>query len=170
MDAIKALQAYIALVEAAPPKIERKLAEIGAEEAAYRFLNAYYAGRNDITVQTDEVDEHAGVIANGNAVAFIEFGAGVAVNSGTSYPQERPRGIVDIGQYGQGKGSNYAGWFYKGEQGNAGEEVYRHTKGGDVLQPGVYHTYGNPAEAPMYHATNTMAEVSAEVVKEVLSR
>ena len=163
MNAVKALEAYIAKVNAAGPVIEEKLAEYGAEDARLRFAAARYAGTNDVTVATGESGGHATVDAHGEAVAFIEFGTGVRYGNG--YPQARPDGIVGIGEFGKGHGATGKPWTYRGEPGNAGWPV---TRKNGKSRAGVAMTYGNAPNAPMYHAANRMREQAGETAREVL--
>lgn len=172
MKAVQALERYIAKLHAAEETIEWRLAKKGIDEAEKHFALAQYAGVNDVIVGEDEVDGHAAVVARGDAVAFIEFGTGVVYNGPGNgvYPQERPEGIVGIGEYGEGHGASNYGWYYKGEPGNAGAQAVRYKKdGSEVSRPGWVHTYGNLPASGMYHAANLMSDEAGEVVREVLA-
>jgi hypothetical protein len=92
----------------------------------------------------------------GKAVAFIEFGSGVYHNSSEPYPNARPSGIVNIGEYGKGKGKRKA-WYYKGDAGSNGE----------VQKNGVVKTRGNPASMPMWYASEEMKNSIVSLAKEV---
>ena len=61
-----------------------ELARIGMQEASVRFSTAQYDGTNDSNVTIEKTQNGYNVVANGNAVAFIEFGAGVHYNAGSS--------------------------------------------------------------------------------------
>lgn len=124
------------------------LGEIGLKEASVRFTTAMYDGTNDVSVKLDETDKGYAIVAEGKAVAFIEFGAGVYHNTGEPYPNPRPTGIVGIGEYGQGKGKRKA-WGYKNEN----DEL--------VI------TRGNPAAMPMWYASEEIKSSVLRVVKEV---
>lgn len=172
MKAVQALERYIAKLHAAREEIEWRLATKGADEATFEFDQAKYAGVNDVVVQEEEVDGHAAVVARGDAVAFIEFGTGVVYNGPGNgvYPQERPEGIVGIGEYGKGHGASNYGWYYRGEPGNAGAQAVRYKKdGSEVSRPGWVHTYGNLPASGMYRAANLMSDEAGEVVREVLA-
>ena len=82
--------------------LSRCLAEIGAEVARVRFTEAAYDGNNDVTVHMEFDGNKAAIVAGGEAVAFIEFGAGV-------YFPEHPSGLFAHGTYGQGKGAQPKG-------------------------------------------------------------
>lgn len=124
------------------------LAEIGLKEASVRFTTAMYDGTNDVSVKLDETNNGYVIVADGNAVAFIEFGAGVYHNTSEPYPNPRPQGIVGIGEYGKGKGKNKA-WGYKDEN----DEL--------VI------TRGNPAAMPMWYASEEIKNSILKIAKEV---
>ena len=133
-----------------------KLSLIGVREASVRFTTAMYDGVNDVTVTLEETSKGYSIVANGNAVAFIEFGTGVYHNTSEPYPNPRPDGIVGIGEYGQGKGKRRA-WFYKGDPGTNGE----------LQKNGVVKTRGNPANMPMWYATEEMKRCILQIAREV---
>ena len=117
-EVIKRIEAYR---NAIPNRLERlleRLATIGATEARVRFSQAMYAGDNDVTITVEPVSKTCWqIIAEGQAVLFIEFGTGI---SNPEHPQSSEFGFRH-GTYGKGKGMNPNGWVYVGEQGNAGQ-------------------------------------------------
>ena len=132
------------------------LAEIGLQEASVRFTTAMYDGINDSDVRLDEIPNGYAIVAEGSAVAFIEFGTGVYHNTGEPYPNPRSDGIVGIGEYGKGRGKRQA-WYYKGEPGTNG-----------VLQKnGVVKTRGNPAAMPMWYASSEIKNSILKLAREV---
>jgi hypothetical protein len=124
------------------------LANIGLKEASVRFTTAMYDGTNDVSVRLDEINNGYAIVADGKAVAFIEFGAGVYHNTNEPYPNPRPDGIVGIGEYGKGMGKRKA-WGYKNEN----DEL--------VI------TRGNPAAMPMWYASEEIKNSVLRVVREV---
>lgn len=154
--AIKELEQYKRWLKEKEKQLLERLAEIGYWEANVRFSSAMYDGVNDVTVTINESGNGYTIEAQGNAVAFIEFGTGVTYNSGSSYPGKKPDGVADIGEFGQGKGKRRA-WFYYGDPGTNGE----------VQESGVVKTRGNPAEAPMYYATEEMRRSIQKIAREV---
>ena len=124
------------------------LAKIGLKEASVRFTTAMYDGTNDVSVRLDEINNGYAIVADGKAVAFIEFGAGVYHNTNEPYPKPRPDGIVGIGEYGKGMGKRKA-WGYKNEN----DEL--------VI------TRGNPAAMPMWYASEEIKNSVLRVVREV---
>jgi hypothetical protein len=126
------------------------LAEIGLKEASVRFTTAMYDGTNDVSVHLDASKNGYAIVADGQAVAFIEFGAGVYHNGSEPYPNPRPQGVVGIGEYGKGQGKQKA-WGYYDEN----DEL--------VI------TRGNPAAMPMWYASEEIKNSVLKVVKEVYS-
>ena len=146
--AIKELKDYKREFLEKEKRLLEGLAEIGLKEASIRFTTAMYDGTNDVTVRLDKSGNGYVIVAEGKAVAFIEFGAGVYHNTSEPYPNPRPDGIVGIGEYGQGKGKRNA-WGYKNEN----DEL--------VI------TRGNPAAMPMWYASEEIKNSVLKVVKEV---
>ena len=127
-------------------RLMEELSILGAYRARVEFTDAFYAGDNDVEVRVSRTKTGYKVVAKGRAVLFIEFGAGVA-NDKDVHPQQAEFGF-SYGTYGKGKGANPNGWFYVGEQGNAGRPIRKD----------VYHTYGNPPAKAMYYASKDMKE------------
>lgn len=146
--AIKELERYKQEFLKKEKRLIEGLAEIGLREASVRFTTAMYDGTNDVSVRLDTSNNGYVIVAEGQAVAFIEFGAGVYHNTSEPYPNPRPNGIVGIGEYGQGKGKQKA-WGYKDEN----DEL--------VI------TRGNPAAMPMWYASEEIKNSVTRVVKEV---
>jgi hypothetical protein len=147
-NAIAELKAYRNSLDAKTDKLLEKLAYIGVKEASVRFTTAMYDGVNDSSVTLEPIKDGYCIKAEGKAVAFIEFGAGVYHNSGEPYPNPRPDGIVGIGEYGKGHGKRQA-WGFKDE---SGELVI---------------THGNPAAMPMWYASEEMRNAIKETFVKV---
>ena len=147
-DAITELKSYRDSIDAKMDQLLEKLAYIGVKEASVRFTTAIYDGVNDSSVTLESTQDGYCIKAEGRAVAFIEFGAGVYHNPGEPYPNPRPAGIVGIGEYGKGLGKRQA-WGYKDE---SGELVI---------------THGNPAAMPMWYASEEMRNAIVKTFKEV---
>lgn len=148
--AIKELKRYQAWVDAKKKLLIEKLSVAGAKEASVRFASALYDGDNDVQVDVSPSANGWVITAKGQAVAFIEFGAGVYYNPGEPYPNQRPPGVVGIGEYGKGYGKR-RGWKYQDDN--------------DQL---VF-TRGNPAAMPMWYATEEMRREIYKIAKEVFS-
>lgn len=147
-DAIKALRSYQHSLDVKTDKLLWELANIGVKEASIRFTTAIYDGVNDSSVTLKPIQGGYCIVAEGKAVAFIEFGAGVYHNPGEPYPNPRPNGIVGIGEYGKGYGKRQA-WGFRDE---SGELVV---------------TRGNPAAMPMWYASEEMRKAIKEKFVEV---
>lgn len=146
--AIKELREYKAWVQKKANELAERLAIIGAREATVRFSGAYYDGDNDVEISVEPIANGYKIVASGSAVFFIEFGAGVYFNGEEPYPNPRPAGVVNIGEYGEGKGKQDVWGYYDGA--------------GDLIL-----THGNPAAMPMYHATRVMEEEIRQIAREV---
>ena len=147
-DAIKQLTAYRNSLDTKKDMLLEKLANIGVKEASVRFTTAMYDGVNDSSVSLETISDGYAIVAEGHAVAFIEFGAGVYHNPGEPYPNPRPEGIVGIGEYGKGHGKRQA-WGFKDD---SGELVI---------------THGNPAAMPMWYASEEMRNNILKIAREV---
>ena len=147
-EVIKQLRAYRNSLDAKMDKLLEELAKIGVQEASVRFTTAMYDGVNDSSVSLETISNGYAIVAEGHAVAFIEFGAGVYHNSGEPYPDPRPEGIVGIGEYGKGHGKRQA-WGFTND---SGELVI---------------THGNPAAMPMWYASEEMRSKLQQIAEEV---
>jgi len=146
-SAIKEVRKYKAWVLAKEKELRQRLAMLGASVASIRFSTAIYNGTNDVTVRVEDDGSMATIYAEGESVAFIEFGAGA--KHGYGHPQAGEFG-VGPGTYPDGKGNwdNPKGWYI----------------------PGGEHTYGNPPAMAMYTAVQTITEQVTMIAKEVFSK
>jgi hypothetical protein len=147
-DAVRELKAYRDSLEQREKQFLEELANIGVHEASVRFTTAMYDGMNDSEVTLETIEHGYRIVAKGQAVAFIEFGAGVYHNSSEPYPKPRPDGIVGIGEYGHGRGKQSA-WGFRDE---SGELVI---------------TRGNPAAMPMWYASEEMRNSILKIARRV---
>jgi hypothetical protein len=147
-QAIKELKAYRDSLESRKQQLLDELANIGVREASVRFTTAIYDGVNDSDVTLEVIDNGYRIVAEGKAVAFIEFGAGVYHNPSEPYPKPRPEGIVGIGEYGKGMGKRQAWGF--------------HDESGELVI-----THGNPAAMPMWYASEEMRNSILKIARKV---
>ena len=147
---IRKVEKYKRWVDRKTQELVKRLAEVGLEEARVRFSSAEYSGENDVEVTVEPIADGFKIVATGQAVFFIEFGAGVYYNGTEPYPEPRPKGISNIGEYGDGKGKRKAWGFYD----ESGELVI---------------THGTPAAMPMLHASRTMQQEVERIAKEVFA-
>ena len=145
-SAIAELQKYKQWVLVKEKELRDRLAAIGATVASLQFARAIYNGTNDVTVRVDNTGSVAVIYAEGSAVAFIEFGAGI--KHGYGHPEAGKFG-VGPGTYPDGKGhwDNERGWWYGHNQ----------------------HTYGNPPAMAMYQAREQMVEQITQIAKAVFA-
>jgi hypothetical protein len=147
-QAIRELKSFRDSLEAKTKVFLDELAHIGVKEASVRFTTAMYDGVNDSSVTLKPIDGGYCIVAEGKAVAFIEFGAGVYHNPGEPYPNPRPDGIVGIGEYGKGYGKRQA-WGFRNEDGE------------------LVITHGTPAAMPMWYASEEMRKAIKQKFVEV---
>lgn len=138
-----------------------ELCDIGREIANSAFASAMYDGVNDITVSLEATDRGCRVVANGNAVCFVEFGTGVYY--GGNYLGRRPTEVLGIGQYGRHSGMRNT-WAYYGYPGTNGRIVV-HNGSGDT----VVITHGNPPANAMAMAVVQMKDKLIETAREVFN-
>lgn len=142
--AIKELRRYKKWIVKKEAELRSKLAMRGATVASIQFARAIYNGSNDISVRVDNTGSVAVIYAEGQSVAFIEFGAGATYGYG--HPQAGEFG-VGPGTYPDGKGhwDNPNGWWYGSGQ----------------------HSYGNPPAMAMWTAVQEITENVTEIAREV---
>lgn len=145
--AIKELRDYQTWVMAKEAELRLRLATLGATVASIQFSRAIYNGSNDITVRVDDTGSVAVIYAEGESVAFIEFGSGAKYGYG--HPQAGEFGFGpgtwSDGDEGKGHWDNPKGWWYGSGQ----------------------HSYGNPPAMAMYSASKEIAESVTRIAKEV---
>lgn len=138
-----------------------KLAEIGIDRATVRFANAIYAGTNDVKVDKTPtwIDKNKlAIVATGNSITFIEFGAGVHYAS-ESHPKAGEFGFTR-GGYGYHLGK-LDSWRYSGDPGTNGEVITEGEHKGEIK------THGNPANRALYDSAKKMREQITKIAEEV---
>lgn len=142
--AMKELRRYKKWVTQKEAELRSRLAMLGATVASIQFSRAIYNGSNDVSVRVDNTGSVAVIYAEGETVAFIEFGAGATYGYG--HPQAGEFG-VGPGTYPDGKGhwDNPKGWWYGSGQ----------------------HSYGNPPAMAMYSAVKEITENVTKIATEV---
>lgn len=157
----KQIQTYKRKLPKKCEALARRLAELGSGIANVTFSGAVYdldaltkqpIAPADITVSYEQDFAHNGhytIHADGEAVAFVEFGAGVFYNS-TGSDRIRPEGIVGIGEYGKCYGKRKA-WGFTGKDG----------------QPHIVR--GTPEQPGMWLAARTMRQDILKIAREVFA-
>lgn len=142
-------------IEKKGAELARRLAEVGMNEARIYFDvgSTFYDGDGSVAVTVEPSKDGYRIVAEGQAVCFIEFGAGVHFNGTEAYPNDditrRQGGVVGIGQYGQGKGMRPNGWWYNDSDGKS------------------HHTFGNPPAKAMWHGGVKVRNDLTRIAKEV---
>lgn len=163
-SAIERINGYKVFVVARTQRVAEKLMEAGYDVASIGFSKALYAGTNDVVVDSPVWKGETLVLrANGNAVAFIEFGSGKFYEDYPNQEAYSKLGMSQRGEFGKKKGA-HPPWRYIGDAGNLGVVLKHKSNGTDVVQ-----TYGNRPARAMYDATITVAdkEKALEIAKEV---
>lgn len=146
-NAVRELERYAEWVEQKEAELRLRLAQRGAVVASIYFSRAIYNGVNDVSVRVDNTGSVAVIYAEGESVAFIEFGSGAKYGYG--HPMNdvlgTGPGTWSDGPEGKGHWDNPKGWWY-----GSGK-----------------HSYGNPPAMAMYQAIQVMTEEVTEIAKEV---
>ena len=166
-DAERQIQVYKATLNKKAQELAKALADKGLDVAKVRFANAQYAGKNDVKCEVSQNGASCTILAEGQAVAHIEFGTGVTHQgwgaAGTVGPLPLPDNIGEHGTYGKENGKHKR-WYYYGDPGNAGTYV-------DTV-PGkgqLNYTSGNDAAMAMWGAVEEMASQVEATWREVWS-
>lgn len=157
-DAERQIQEYKTTLNKKAQEFAKALADKGLDVAKVRFANAQYAGSNDVSCHVEQNGAACSIIAEGKAVAFIEFGTGVMHSA---YGGELPNGVGEHGTYGKENGKHKR-WYYYGDPGNAGTYV-------DTV-PGkgqLNYTDGNEPAMAMWGAVEEMASQVEATWREV---
>lgn len=160
-DAIQTLNDYAENLPKRAKRIAEKLAEQGREQAQSEYSRAFYDGTNDVKVTVEKTDSGAKVIAQGNSVLFIEFGAGIIYG----YGHPKPMGFGPGTYPGKGHWSNPQGWWYPSNGTNMSGNWTKSTKSGTQYT----HTFGNPPSKSMYNTAQKIRQDAHKVAKEVFS-
>lgn len=146
-NAIKEVREYQQWVSKKETELRLRLAQLGATVASIQFARAVYSGTNKVKVRVDDTGSVAVIYAEGEAVAFIEFGSGK--KHGYGHPTAGEHGFGpgtwSDGPEGKGHWDNENGWYFGSGQ----------------------HTYGNPPAAAMWGAVQAMTEEVTRIAREV---
>lgn len=157
-DAERQIREHKTTLNQKAQEFAKALADKGLDVAKVRFANAQYAGSNDVSCRVEQNGNTCTIVAEGKAVAHIEFGTGV---SHSAYGGELPDGVGEHGTYGKGNGQHNR-WYYYGEAGNAGTPV-KQVNGKGQLN----YTSGNEPAMAMWGAVEEMASQVEATWREV---
>lgn len=147
--AIRELREYQKRLKQKAEELARKLADIGAVNVSLGYARTIYTGQTDVEVKVEQKSPTSyAIVASGETVLFLEFGAGV------TYGYGHPEPSVDGVQMGPGT--------YPSDKGH-----WDDPKGWWI--PGSEHTYGNPPSMTMYLTAKELRDRIEEVAREVFS-
>ncbi len=153
----------------------REVAEVGLQTASAEYAAAYDAGEKDVDpVRVDDTRIKDGIIslvAEGYSVLFVEFGTGV-LNPDAPDARGQLKSSTELyshGQYGQGRGNNPIGWYYKGTLHSQVPPDTAYPYDSRLANKGLIHTYGQAAQPFMYHAKKRMEEEAPRIFQEVFN-
>lgn len=145
-NAIDRIGEYRKGLRAKAEEISRRLAEYGAMLAENAYDGVPYTGDRNVYVSVEERPDGYAIIADGETVLFLEFGAGITMGYG--HPQNADFGMGP-GTYpippGKGHWNDPKGWY----------------------TPQGEHTYGNPPSMAMYNASQELRKQAVKIAQEV---
>ena len=145
--AIRELRDYTNWIERRANELAKRLADMGAVLASIEYSRVPYTGEKLVNISVTELGENRyAIVASGETVLILEFGAGIKYGFG--HPLE--------GRFGMGAGTypeqkhalDPKGWYLPKEKGGA-------------------HTYGNPPSMAMYNTGKELRNRIEEVAREV---
>lgn len=147
--AILQLQEYKANMQRKTDELCRRLAEMGAVRISLGYARAVYTGEKDISVSVEPRRNGYAIVANGESVMFVEFGAGITYGYG--HPMDGELGMGP-GTYPDGKGhwDDPKGWWLPKDAGGG-------------------HTFGNPPSMVMYRTARELEDAVLQVAREVFA-
>lgn len=147
-DIINGLEAYKRGLKVKADALVRALAEAGATNVSLVYARTPYTGPKitDITVEEHGAGKYA-IVASGQTVLFLEFGAGVTYGQGHPNPMGYGPGTYP----GKGHWDDPNGWYLpKSATGKSG-----------------VHTYGNAPSAAMYQTGKGLREMIEQAARGV---
>lgn len=145
--AIKQLNDYADSLDRKARLLCERLAQMGAMYAEWNFSGVLYAGDIDYKVEYQPGQGNTFyILAGGETVMFMEFGAGV--KHGNGHPQAQEFGMGPGTYPGQKHAFDPQGWWFNQD----GQKI---------------HTYGNAPGMPMYNAAKDLRKEIQQVAQEV---
>lgn len=147
-NAIERVETYRKGLRVKAEEISRRLAEYGAMLAENAYDGTPYTGDRNVYVTVEDRPNGYAIVADGETVLFLEFGAGITMGYG--HPQAAEFGMGP-GTYpippGKGHWNDPKGWW----------------------TPQGEHTYGNPPSMAMYNAAKELRKQAAKIAQEVFA-
>ena len=147
-DIIKGLESYKRSLKVKADALVRALAEAGATNVSLVYARTPYTGHKnaDVTVEERGPGKYA-IVASGQTVLFLEFGAGVTYGNGHPNPMGYGPGTYP----GQTHAMDPGGWYLPKS----------------VFGVSGVHTYGNPPSAAMHQTGKGLREMVEQAAKAV---
>jgi hypothetical protein len=146
--AVKDIRDYSKWVQKKTKELSKRLAAIGVTLAAIEYSRVPYHGLKDVnlSIEVGAKPNQYDIVAAGETVLILEFGAGVRYGYG--HPQDSEFGMGP-GTYPSDKGhwNNPKGWYI----------------------PGGEHTYGNPPSMAMYLTAKELRNRLLDIAREVFA-
>lgn len=148
-SAIKQAEQYKKDVERKCSELCERLASMGATEISLSYSRAAYDGPKEIDIVVEQTgNARYAIKASGEAVLFVEFGAGITYGDG--HPLNGKLGMGPGTYPGKGHWDDPRGWWIPKDRGGG-------------------HTYGNPPSMGMYNTAQDLRREVARVAMEVFS-
>ena len=149
--AAQEIREYSKWVQRKTEELAKRLADMGAVNVSLGFSRAVYTGDKDISVTVEQRSSNSyAIVANGENVLIVEFGAGVTYGYG--HPEPKIDGIAmgPTTYPGQKHAADPNGWWIPKEKGGG-------------------HTYGNPPSMTMYTTAKELRNELERIAREVFS-
>ena len=147
-DIINGLESYKRSLKVKADALVKALADMGATNVSLIYARTPYTGPKitDVTVEERGEGKYA-IVASGQTVLFLEFGAGVTYGEGHPNPMGYGPGTYP----GKGHWNDPNGWYLpKSALGKSG-----------------IHTYGNAPSAAMYYTGKGLHQMVKQAAREV---
>lgn len=147
--AIQEIREYQAFIRRKTEEFAARLADDGAVKALLGYEQAYYRGPKDVDVVVEERGNNTyAIVASGETVLILEFGAGITYGYG--HPQAGGFGYGPGTYPGQKHALDPKGWWLPKDAGGG-------------------HTFGNAPSMTMYKTSKDLRDRMAEIAREVFS-
>lgn len=147
-EIIQGLEDYKNSLKPRADALLKALADAGCEAVNVTYGSWPYTGPRDVEVTVEHLGElRYAIVAGGETMLFLEFGAGVYLGGGHPDPMGYGPGTYP----GEGHWNDPRGWYLpKSALGESG-----------------VHTYGNAPSAAMYHTAKSLRAMLKQAVKGV---
>ena len=148
-NAIKELQDYQSWLHIKANELSTRLADMGSINVSLGYSRAIYTGPKDTDVTVEDRGNNTyAIVASGETVLILEFGAGVTYGDG--HPQAAEFGYGPGTYPGQTHAMDPRGWYLPKEKGGG-------------------HTFGNAPSMTMYQTAKDLREDLERIAREVFS-